>query len=280
MTSFQVDRIAHPTDLSDECEGAYVHALRLAGATGAHLDLIHVDPAPHVVTPEHFPSPEKTLDEWQLKEGGKLGKIKRITAFGKEPVKPIVSYLDESMPDMLVLATHRHQGLARWLHREVAQKIPRERNMPTLFVPVGEEGFVSPSTGRISLRKILVPVDWIPSSQPAVDMALNLAGALGATPLELTLFHVGEPSSEVPGLDWPERDGLRVVRSTREGDVVDEVVRQAQEIDADLVAMVTEGRHGFLEALRGSTTEQVLRRLDCPLLVIPDPAPAGAPIEI
>ena len=64
-----------------------------------------------------------------------------------------------------------------------------------------------------------------------------------------------------------------------EGDVVDEVIRQAQELDADLVVMVTEGRHGLLEALRGTNTEQVLRRLECPLLMVPDPTPAGLPAE-
>ncbi|MGB1685776.1 MAG: universal stress protein [Pseudomonadales bacterium] len=33
--------------------------------------------------------------------------------------------------------------------------------------------------------------------------------------------------------------------------------------------MPTQGRHGFLDALRGSTTEQVMRELQCPLLAVP-----------
>jgi nucleotide-binding universal stress UspA family protein len=33
--------------------------------------------------------------------------------------------------------------------------------------------------------------------------------------------------------------------------------------------MPTRGREGILDALRGSVTEQVLRRAECPLLAVP-----------
>jgi nucleotide-binding universal stress UspA family protein len=33
--------------------------------------------------------------------------------------------------------------------------------------------------------------------------------------------------------------------------------------------MSTAGHHSFLDALRGSTTERVLRQLSCPLLTVP-----------
>jgi nucleotide-binding universal stress UspA family protein len=38
---------------------------------------------------------------------------------------------------------------------------------------------------------------------------------------------------------------------------------------ADLLIMTTAGHAGVLDALRGSTTEQVLRRVPCPLLAVP-----------
>jgi nucleotide-binding universal stress UspA family protein len=33
--------------------------------------------------------------------------------------------------------------------------------------------------------------------------------------------------------------------------------------------MATDGRDGFLDALRGSFTERVLRGVDCPVLAVP-----------
>ena len=42
--------------------------------------------------------------------------------------------------------------------------------------------------------------------------------------------------------------------------VLEEIVRAAREGAADLIMMTTEGRHGVLDALRGTVTEQVLRQ--------------------
>ena len=280
MTPYQLGRIAHPTDLSTEGEIAYHHALRLAVATGANLDMVHVNRDAHVVTPELFPSPATTLDAWRMEAPEGPAKVQRIAAYGKEPVQPIVGYLSDYLPDLLVLATHRRQGLARWLRREVAQKIARNRRMPTLYVPVGDEGFVSPTTGHVNLHRVLVPVDWTPIGQPAVDTVLGWAESLDAWPLELSLFHVAEKQGEFPTVVTPEREGLDVLRMQRNGKVEDEIVRRADEIGADLVVMVTDGRHGFLDGLRGSTTEQVLRQLHCPLLVIPNPIPGGVQPEL
>jgi nucleotide-binding universal stress UspA family protein len=39
--------------------------------------------------------------------------------------------------------------------------------------------------------------------------------------------------------------------------------------------MSTDGRNGFLDALRGSHSQRVLRRAPCPLLAIPAEAAVG-----
>jgi nucleotide-binding universal stress UspA family protein len=50
---------------------------------------------------------------------------------------------------------------------------------------------------------------------------------------------------------------------------VDSIIEAAGDWQPDLIGMPTAGHHGFLDALRGSTTERVLRRAPCPLLVVP-----------
>jgi nucleotide-binding universal stress UspA family protein len=51
--------------------------------------------------------------------------------------------------------------------------------------------------------------------------------------------------------------------------VVEMILKTAVEIDADLIAMPTAGHHGILDAMRGSTTERVLRHAPCPVLATP-----------
>ena len=45
--------------------------------------------------------------------------------------------------------------------------------------------------------------------------------------------------------------------------------RTAKEVGADLIVMSTDGRNGFLDGLRGSHSERVLRYCPAPLLTIP-----------
>ncbi len=43
----------------------------------------------------------------------------------------------------------------------------------------------------------------------------------------------------------------------------------ATEFDVDFIGMPTAGNHGVLDALRGSTTERVIRHAPCPVFAIP-----------
>jgi nucleotide-binding universal stress UspA family protein len=53
-----------------------------------------------------------------------------------------------------------------------------------------------------------------------------------------------------------------------EGPVVETILRVARDHPVHMIAMPTAGHDGFLDMLRGSTTEQVLRQAPCPLLAI------------
>jgi len=81
-------------------------------------------------------------------------------------------------------------------------------------------------------------------------------------------LHVGN-AEEAPSLDLPEDPAIRWRHEYRTGEVAGEILKTAEQIGADAVAMVTAGREGILDALRGTTTEQVVRGAGCPVLAIP-----------
>lgn len=279
MAPSTFQRIAHPTTLAQDSEYAFYHALRLAVAARSRLDVLHVVKDVLTVPWDEFPSASQTLTQWGfrpeiLQSGGNGGKVRAITAYGREPVKPLLEYIDEHLPDLMVVATHRRHGIDRWLHKEIAQKLARQRAIATLFVPFGNEGFVSPSRGEVELHRVLIPVDWIPGPQAAVDAAAELARVLECAEIELTLLNVGDRADDFPAVVTPEREGWTWQRQTRSGMPVDEILAEAEEQDADLIVMVTAGHEGFLDALRGSTTERVLQQTQCPLLAVPTRDPA------
>ena len=67
----------------------------------------------------------------------------------------------------------------------------------------------------------------------------------------------------------PEVDGWTWTTRVVDGQVVEEILGAAGAESADLLVLTTHGKHGFLDALRGSTTEHVIRRTRCPLLAVP-----------
>jgi nucleotide-binding universal stress UspA family protein len=73
----------------------------------------------------------------------------------------------------------------------------------------------------------------------------------------------------MPTLFLPHQSDYRWKERLVNGDVVETIAREADLWNADLIVFTTEGHRDFLDALRGSTTERVLRAAHCPVLAVP-----------
>jgi nucleotide-binding universal stress UspA family protein len=73
----------------------------------------------------------------------------------------------------------------------------------------------------------------------------------------------------MPAVQCPAVNGWEWKQMTTDGDVIDAIVNAACTTGAGLVVMSTDGRNGFLDALRGSHSERVLRHVPAPLLTVP-----------
>jgi nucleotide-binding universal stress UspA family protein len=266
--------ILHPTDFSESSQLAFAHALRLAISNEANLSLLHVGKDSHHGW-ELFPPIRGTLESWGLLESGtrrsqlrdQLGiGIEKVIAEDRDVVEAIRGFFDRRPIDFMVLATSGRDGLASWLKPSTAEKIAHRVSVPTLFVPANCHGCVDPKTGTVTMKHVLVPVDHQPRADAAVARGLRAISVYGGDQADLTLLHVGD--STFPDVDLPDGD-WNVRYSTRGGDPAAGILGAADELEANLVVMVTEGSHGFFDVLRGSTTDQVLRHSRCPVLAIP-----------
>jgi nucleotide-binding universal stress UspA family protein len=180
----------------------------------------------------------------------------------------MVRYCEDHPPDLLVLATHRREGLSRWLHKQVAEPLARRSRAMTLFLPTQGRGFISPANGAVTLRRVLIPVDHTPSAQTALEEAYFLATGFGCSQVELRLLHVGTERG-MPTLSLPHRPGWKWEERLVPGDAVERILKEDADWSPDLIVMATQGHMDFLDALRGSTTERVLRGAHCPVLAVP-----------
>jgi nucleotide-binding universal stress UspA family protein len=140
------------------------------------------------------------------------------------------------------------------------------------------------------IKTILVTTDFSETSKKAFPLARELADKFQAKiilvhsledrlpPLVVGSSHAGfvdilqrlkESASErLAGLG---RDlGNHVDLELADGTPHLEIVRLAKERSADMIVMATHGRGFFSHAFLGSTTERVLRRASCPVLVVRD----------
>ena len=269
--------VVHAADFSAADERAFAHALGVAVLARAKLTILHVTADPSG-DQKGFPAVRKTLERWKLLERGsaqeavftKLGvAVKKIRLGNHFPALGVAQHLENEGTDLLVVATEGRKGAARWMHGSAAEAIARRSRTMTLFVPSdARRDIVAPSDGNLTLQNMLIPVDRTPDAGPAIEFARRAATVMSEGKATITLLHVRN-GREPPSLHLDDGPHWRFARMQRDGEPVEEIAAAAERVRADLIVMPTEGRHGVFDALRGSTTERVLRRSRCPLLAVP-----------
>lgn len=143
---------------------------------------------------------------------------------------------------------------------------------------------------RLSLKKILVPIDFSDECKKAIQCALPLAKKLGAT---ITLLHVTEPITFPADYGYgsvvrhiPDQEGMKRAKTRLKGlgrrligpgmlgeaivlsgPPCVQIAEAARDLGADLIII---GSHGCGRATTavGSTAEKVVRHAPCPVFVL------------
>ena len=132
---------------------------------------------------------------------------------------------------------------------------------------------------------VVIATDGSESAARAVDVALDLAERFDATVHALYVVDEGDVAASpdelrdelADALQAAADDALGTVRehadravttTVREGRPASEITQYAEEVDADVVALGTRGRHGDHSFLLGSVAEGVVRRCSRPVLTV------------
>jgi nucleotide-binding universal stress UspA family protein len=297
----EIRRILCPTDLSEIAPRAFEHALAIARAHKAEVELAHVNEPllPGPAGPAAYP-PWAVLDpavrgrlqkalETLAAPAGPLGVSVRFGVYEGRIVQEILDRARSWPADLLVMGTHGRGGFERWMLGSVTEKVLRKAPCPVLTVPPPPEGLEAGSAVRF--RRIVCPVDFSAESLTAFRYALKVAEESDA---EISVLHVlellveDEPSIRIAGFDVPEyrrylekdarerlhgivsegAGGRRVQEQVVGGRPWREILRVSEEQHADLVVMGVRGRNLVDLALFGSTTQHVVRGATVPVLVV------------
>lgn len=290
----RMERILCPTDFSDFSERAYEYAISLARHYGAELYLLHaVRPViigyPEYAVPDsvnEFYGELRDYAEEQLREFAKVhaegGIQAKVTVQEGVATESILEFAKENAIDMIVMGTHGRKGFQRLTVGSVTERVLRRAGCPVLVVRRPAHNFVVPESGAepVHLGKILFCSDFSECSDRALAYALSLAVEYKS---DLSLLHVLEhiPSTQDRGVEvtrarqhledsLPEeaRNRCRITPIVLIGKPYEEIVRQAEQDQTDLVVVGIRGRNALDLAVFGSTTHRVIQLGPCPVLAI------------
>lgn len=118
-------------------------------------------------------------------------------------------------------------------------------------------------------KRILVPLDGSPFSEEIIPCAAGM-GAASQTPVALLRIAPGgsDPAAVQAYVDrLAAQHGAEGLCLVNDGDITDTILQEADRVPGTLLAMTSHGRSGLMEAMLGSVTKQVIRRLQTPVLV-------------
>ena len=140
--------------------------------------------------------------------------------------------------------------------------------------------------------KLLVAVDLSESTQQLVTTAEEIAKALSA---KVWILHNAEPEPDVLEFkadpqtarecraekfrgehrqiqeiaDRLRQEGLDATALLVHGATVEAILKEASDLDVDMIVVGSHGRGAMYQLLVGSVSEGVLRHSRCPILVVP-----------
>lgn len=256
--------IAHLTDLHPDGGVAFSHSVALARDAGAQLVSLNAGDG---VNTRPMPNTAALLKSWGNATDSVTHTALTHTCCD-DPVNTLIDGLRPMEPELIVVGTHQWKGFSRAVRGSTSEAVAIQGLAPTLVLPIGEPGFIDEQTGEITLRKVLIPVGDDEESTAAIKALTVLLERFKLHDLDLYLLRVG--GDKVPDeLLAPEGPQWRWQVVERPGNPVDGIVSACDELDCDLVVMASRGQDGFLDMLRGTQTQQVMRKVSRPLLAIP-----------
>ncbi|CAB5092171.1 Deacetylases, including yeast histone deacetylase and acetoin utilization protein [Olavius algarvensis associated proteobacterium Delta 3] len=297
----RLQKILYATDFSRFAPTGIAYSVAMARRFNAKLiifhsvqtardDLFGTDVAKAKLPSDHIR--KQTVDRITELMRGHDVSWKPLIAFGDSVanIRPLVEHRNI---DLVIAMSYGLSGLKRMLMGTVVERMARSLQRPLIIVRPTEDGPEhSPPPSRI-----VMSCDFSPASQVALRYTVELTNAMGA---ELHLLHAIEAPLDEDVVEPTEapyeqvqamlqdrlKQRLRQLLVNLEADIPKVMIDVVQGVPgegiptyarkhgADLMAAGVKPGEKRFQFLSGSTTEALIRKGPCPLLVVPADIPA------
>jgi len=292
----EITKIVVGVDFSEESETAARYGVKIARYTGAEVVLVHAG----MVLDQQRPGPRGAVaKEWEeLVQGQvnadrqRLEELRTRLASSTPQVSHMVidGFADTGLidaarslgADLVITGTHGRTGVKRFFMGSVAERVVRLCETNVMVARPGAKSGTGSSGG---FKKILVPTDFSPQAERALQLAMVLAASGGRidvyhawnTPPEMALEWTGPILEELAGearrageqlLSRHHHENLTIGFDAARAHAADGIAQRLESGGYDLVVMGSHGRRGLRRFLLGSIAERTVRHAPCSVIVV------------
>jgi nucleotide-binding universal stress UspA family protein len=280
------DKILVATDLADT-DYLIPHAVAQARACGSSLTLAHIIPPGQAIPLDASAIPYLDVAEMKLEAEETLKRVAAqaeasgiqcdiIVAEGN-PREQITTLAREVGAGRVIAGTHGRRHLKKFLLGSVAHEILRSAEVPVYTI--GPHAHEASSFG--APRRILHPVSLCAGYEDSARMAIEMAQFYRA---DITLLHVlsrgveSQPDADRV-VEWTKSEMRRIIPEEAPlwtqitvqveiGDVVEETLNVAAEINADLIVLGVNADVSFWPIRGDDTVYSIIAEAKSPVLSI------------
>jgi nucleotide-binding universal stress UspA family protein len=288
-------RIVVPTDFSETAQTAVNLGAEIAGYYKASLDLVNaVDATVYAyagypfasLSKELIASAEEALNRVKLPKAADKINISRYILSGN-PAAEIVEHAKRHSADMIVVGTHGHGAVARFILGSVADRVLHEATCPVLVTKAPKGKVTKPKSKPKPITRILFPTDFSDTATKALNRAVALTEDFDA---ELYVLHIVDDTLISTHVDAERKLILEELRrhaldemqkqlppdllqnfettgAVKRGEPGKQICAFAETHGCDLIVMGSHGRTGLGRLLIGSVADKVVRRAKCPVFI-------------
>lgn len=280
------EKILVATDLADT-DYLIPHAVAQARACGSALTLVHVIPPGQAIPLDASAIPYLDVAEMKQEAGQTLERVAaqahasgipcEVAVVEGNPREQITALAREIKAGRVIAGTHGRRHLKKFLLGSVAHEILRSAEVPVCTI--GPHAHEASSFG--APRRILHPVSLCAGYEDSARMAIEMAQFYRA---DITLLHVLSRNVESqPDVDrvveWTKSEMQRIIpeeaplwtKATIQveiGDVVDEVLNVAADMNADLIVLGVNSDISFWPIRGDDTVYSIIAQAKSPVLSI------------
>ncbi len=287
---FEIKRILIPYDFSETAALSLEHAVFMAKLLKADIYLLHILESVSFTSAfgAAFGNVDKKLESESNTKLDEIGKqihmnngitVKSITEVGRI-YRKIVDVAKRENIDIIIMGTHGVSGYKKFNVGTNTSKVVEEAACPVISVQTHSK--------KIGFKKIVLPIDNSPQSRQKVSYALAVARSYGSHICIAGLIDFSnEDNKRMFKLkvdqveEWLLQHGVSVEKKFVEGDNLAKMTMQtAEELDADLIVIMTEQEPSITGFFLGTYATQVVNHSKIPVMAVHPSESDGSTITV